>query len=155
MRRKRNHKREYEPDVIYGSVALTRFLNQFSVDGKTSVATKVMYKAMDIIKEKTGENPIDVFNKALENVSPVLEVRSRRIGGANYQVPREVRGERKFMLTKRWIIDAARKRKGVPMSVKLADELMAAAKKEGEAMKKRHNTQRMAEANRAFAHFAW
>lgn len=118
------------------------------------MAEKVLYKAFKNIKEETKEEPLNVFEKALDNVSPMLEVVSKRVGGANYQVPREVRPERKFFLACHWIIDAARAKKGKPMDKKLAEELILAAKNEGSAIKKKQNVHRMAEANRAFAHFA-
>jgi small subunit ribosomal protein S7 len=122
--------------------------------GKKSVAQKVVYGAFDIIKEKTKQDPRHVFNKALKRISPLLEVRGRRIGGANYQIPYQVRGERRFTLGCRWLIEAAQSRKGRPMREKLADEIMAAANEEGAAVKKKEDIHRMAEANRAFAHFA-
>jgi small subunit ribosomal protein S7 len=125
-------------------------------DGKKSTARKVVYDAFDIIKEKTKvENPVEIFETAVRNVGPMMEIRSRRVGGANYQVPREVRAERKQALAFRWILIAARGGKGKPMAQKLATELMAAANNEGPAIKKRDDTHRMAEANKAFAHFAW
>ena len=119
-------------------------------------ARKVMYQAFDVIKEKTGNpNPLEIFDLAMKNAGPLTEVRSKRIGGANYQVPREVRPERRLALAMRWIRDAARKGKGRPMHLKLADELIAASKNEGAAIKKKEDTHKMAEANKAFAHFAW
>ena len=124
--------------------------------GKKNVARKIVYDSFNVIKEKTKtENPLSVFDEAIKNVGPNMEIRSRRIGGATYQVPREVRLERKLALALRWIIDASRSKKGAPMKEKLANELIAASKNEGEAVKKRENTHKMAEANRAFAHFAW
>lgn len=122
--------------------------------GKKNVARSLVYKAFEIIKEKTKEEPLEVFETAIRNVAPQVEVRSRRVGGANYQVPHEVRPERKQALTFRWIIAAAKGKKGKGMAIKLADEIMAAAKNEGDAVKKRENVHKMAEANRAFAHFA-
>jgi small subunit ribosomal protein S7 len=125
-------------------------------DGKKETAQKIVYDAFKIIKEKTEtENPIEVFDMALKNAGPTVEVRSRRIGGANYQVPRDVRPERRLALATRWIIEAARLKKGAPMHIKLADELIAASKNEGTAVTKRDNTHKMAEANKAFAHFTW
>jgi small subunit ribosomal protein S7 len=125
-------------------------------EGKKSVAQDIVYSAFNIIKEKQKvEDPLEVFEAALRNAGPLTEVRSRRIGGANYQVPREVRAERRFMLALRWILDAANAKKGAPMAKKLADELIAAANNEGSAVKKKDDTHRMAEANKAFAHFAW
>jgi small subunit ribosomal protein S7 len=122
-------------------------------DGKKSTAEAILYRAFDKIKEKTQEDPLKVFKKAIDNISPKVEVKSKRVGGANYQVPRDVRPERKFFLASHWIIEAARKRKGAPMGKKLAEELIAAAKNEGTAIKKKQDTHRMAEANRAFASF--
>lgn len=151
MRKKRNYKREHQPDENYGSVALARFINYLMRDGKKRVAERVMYKALENLK---SEQPLQVFEKAMENVSPMVEVTTRRIGGANYQVPREVRQERKFMLAARWLIEAARKKTGKPMAQKLAEEILLASKNEGAAVKKKQDTHRMAEANRAFAHFA-
>lgn len=154
MRRKQVFKKYHKPDIEYGSVVLTRFINYMMYDGKKSTAERVVYDALNKIKEDSKLDPIKVFEKALENVSPLVEVTSRRVGGANYQVPREVRPARRFMLSARWIIDAARKKKGAAMSKKLAEELLAAYKNEGAAMKKKLDMHRMAEANRAFAHFA-
>ncbi|MCL4406396.1 MAG: 30S ribosomal protein S7 [Patescibacteria group bacterium] len=156
MRKKRNYKRERKPDVKYGDIAVSRFINYLMQDGKKSVAEKDFYDAMDIVAKENKENPdaMAVFTKALENASPLLEVASKRVGGANYQVPREVREERKFMLACKWIIDAARAKKGRPIAEKLAEEIIAASKNEGTAIKKKLDIHRMAEANRAFAHFA-
>ncbi|MBI2033562.1 MAG: 30S ribosomal protein S7, partial [Candidatus Liptonbacteria bacterium] len=131
-----------------------RFVNYVMKDGKKSVAEKVVYGALEAIKNSTKDDPIKIFEKAIVNTSPLLEVASKRIGGANYQIPREVRPERQFILATRWIIAAARSKKGKPMAVKLAEELIAASKNEGAAIKKKQDTHRMAEANRAFAHFA-
>ncbi len=156
MRRKLNIKRVKPLEIVYGSEQIGKFINYIMKDGKKSTARKVVYDALDIVKEKAKvENPLEIFQTAMSNISPNMEVRSRRVGGANYQVPREVRPERKQALAFRWIIEAASNKKGKPMSVKLADEILAASKNEGEAMKKRENTHRMAEANKAFAHFAW
>ena len=125
-------------------------------DGKKETARKAVYKAFDLIKEKTGNpNPLEVFDTAIKNAGPMVEVRSRRIGGANYQVPREVRPERRMALAMRWIILASRSKKGAPIHEKLADELILASKNEGSAVKKRDDTHKMAESNKAFAHFAW
>lgn len=125
-------------------------------EGKKNAARSIVYGALDFIKEKTkNDNPVEIFETALKNAGPTLEVRSRRIGGANYQVPREVRPERRQALAMRWIIDAARSKKGKPMHMKLAEELIAASNNEGEAIKKKENTHKMADANKAFAHFAW
>jgi small subunit ribosomal protein S7 len=125
-------------------------------DGKKSTARSVVYDMLEVLKEKTGnENPLEVFDTAIKNVAPQVEVRSRRVGGANYQVPYEIRPDRRTFLAMNWIIETARKRKGKPMHLKLSDEILAAVKGEGEAMKKRENTHKMAEANKAFAHMAW
>jgi len=140
--------------MVYGRVDLARFINYIMKDGKKSTAERVVYGSLDKIKEMTKEDPIKVFEKAMENASPLLEVASKRVGGANYQVPREVRPERQFVLAVRWIISAARAKKGKPMAQKLAEEFIAASKNEGAAIKKKQDTHRMAEANRAFAHFA-
>ncbi len=140
----------------YNSTRVEKFINSVMWDGKKSTARKVVYDALDIIKEQTKvENPLEIFETAIRNVGPAMEIRSRRVGGANYQVPREVRPERKNALAFRWILLAARGGKGKPMAQKLATELIAAANNEGSAIKKRDDTLRMAEANKAFAHFAW
>ncbi len=154
MRRKRKYKKEHNPDVQFNSVALGRFVNYLMKNGEKSVAEKVLYKAFNKIQKETESDPITVFEKALENVSPLIEVVSKRVGGANYQVPREVRPERRFFLGCNWIIEAATAKKGKPMADKLAEEIIAAYKNEGAAIKKKQNVHRMAEANRAFAHFA-
>jgi small subunit ribosomal protein S7 len=158
MRRPIPSKKRHTPpaDRVYSSVQIGKFINYVMKDGKKSTARSVVYDALDVIKEKNKvENPLEVFETAIRNTAPQMEVRSRRVGGANYQVPREVRPERKQALAFRWILDAARSKKGKPMAEKLADELISAAKNEGEAIKKRDNTHKMAEANKAFAHFAW
>ncbi len=154
MRKKRNYKRERLPDFKYNSVAIGRFINYIMEDGKKAVAEKVIYDALDIIKAKTKEEPLAIFDKAIENVSPIVEVGTKRIGGANYQIPKEVRPERRFTLASRWIIEVARNKKGKPMAEKLAEEFLSAANNEGAAIKKKQDTHRMAEANRAFAHFS-
>ena len=154
MRKKRIYKKFHQPDVVYGRVELVRFINYVMKDGKKSTAEKLVYSAFDKIKETTKEEPMVVFERALENAMPLLEVASKRVGGANYQVPREVRPERRFVLALRWIIGAARAKKGKGMADKLADEIIAASKNEGNAIKKKLDMHRMAEANRAFAHFA-
>ena len=153
MRRKKNYKREHAPDINYNSIAISRFINYLMYDGKKSVAQKDLYSAFAVI-EKTGKAPLEVFEAALDNVKPLMEVVSKRVGGANYQVPREVRPERQFMLASKWIITAARSKKGKPIAKKLADEFIAAAGNEGAAIKKKQDIHRMAEGNRAFAHFA-
>ncbi len=154
MRKKRVYKKYHQPDFKYSRIDLGRFINYVMRQGKKSIAERVVYDALDKIQKETKQEPIAVFEKAIQNASPMLEVVSKRIGGANYQVPREVRPERRFILGVRWIIGAARSRKGKPMAEKLAEELIAASKNEGAAIKKKQDTHRMAEANRAFAHFA-
>ncbi len=154
MRKARKYKKLHKPDIKYTSVAIGRFINYLMKDGEKSVAEKVLYKAFDKIHQEMNLEPANVFEKAIENTSPLLEVVSKRVGGANYQVPREVRPERRFFLGCNWIIDAARAKKGRPMHEKLAEEIIAAFKNEGSAIKKKQNVYRMAEANRAFAHFA-
>jgi small subunit ribosomal protein S7 len=154
-RRKKSEKRIITPDFRYGSTQVAKFINCVMRKGKKTVARKIVYGAFDIVKEKSGKDPLEVFELAIKNVSPLLETRSRRIGGASYQVPVEVRPERRMSLAMRWIILAAKSKKGKPMREKLAEELMAAANNEGAAVKKKLDTHRMAEANRAFAHFAW
>jgi len=154
-RGKRKTKHPIAPDPVYNNVTVAKFINYIMKRGKKTTARKILYRAFDIMKEKTKQDPLEVFEKALQNAAPIVEVRSKRVGGATYQVPTEVRGERKMMLAMRWILEAARAKKGKPMAEKLAAELMDAAKNDGAAVKKRENTHRMAEANRAFAHFAW
>ncbi len=154
MRGKKAPRRQLTPDPKFGNVYVTKLINYIMLDGKKSIARKVVYDAFDIMAEKTKEEAIDVFEKALKNVMPSLEVKSKRVGGANYQVPMSVRGERRYVLAYRWLIAAARSKKGRPMAQRLADELIAASQGEGDAMKKKQDVQRMAEANRAFAHFA-
>lgn len=154
MRRKKKVKREINPDPKYGSVLVASFINHLMKNGKKTVAQQVMYDSFKIL-EKQNKNPLEIFDLAIKNVSPQMEVKSRRIGGANYQVPREVRGDRKLTLAMRWIIQATQKKKGKPMAVKLAEEFILAANNEGAAIKKKLDTHRMAEANKAFAHFSW
>ncbi|MFA5876795.1 MAG: 30S ribosomal protein S7 [Candidatus Paceibacterota bacterium] len=156
MRRRLKKQNIINPDSKYDSEFLARFINTVMWDGKKSVAQTIVYDALDEIKKRDETlDPIVVFDTAISNVSPTIEVRSRRVGGANYQVPREVRPERRRSLAFRWIVSAARAKKGKPMALKLADELMAASKNEGSAVKKREDVHRMAESNRAFAHLAW
>lgn len=156
MRRPLKKKHEAEPDIKYGSVKLEKFINCVMHDGKKNTARAVVYDALAEIGEKAKtDSPVEIFDAAIRNVGPNMEIRSRRVGGANYQVPREVRPERKQALAFRWIIDASRARKGMPMSRRLAEELIAASNNQGSAIKKRDDTHRMAEANKAFAHFAW
>ncbi len=154
MRRKRKFTREILPDPKYQNAVAAKFINRLMTGGKKSVAQRVFYDAFDILA-KQQKDPLQVFDAAIKNVSPFLEVKSKRIGGANYQVPREVRGERRLSLAIRWMIGAARSKKGKPMAAKLAEEFLLAAKNEGTAIKKKLDTHRMAEANKAFAHFAW
>ena len=155
MRRKLKKKHELSPDATYNSVKVTKFVNYVMKKGNKSAARKVVYGALALVKEKTKGDPLPIFEAAIKNVSPAVEVRSRRVGGANYQVPREVRPERRLSLAYRWLIAAANSKKGVPMHKKLADELIAASNNEGTAVKKKEDTHRMAESNKAFAHFAW
>ncbi len=156
MRRKVKNRNIAAPDSVYKSDLVGKFNNYCMLDGKKVTATRVVYGALETIKEKAKtENPIEIFDTAIKNAGPTVEVRSRRVGGANYQVPREVRPERRQSLSMKWIVEAARSKKGKPMAEKLADEIIAASKNEGEAVKKRENTHKMAEANKAFAHFAW
>ena len=162
MRGKQAPKRKLKPDAKYGSTLVSKFINYIMRKGKKSVATKVVYGSFDLIDQKIKDGKISaemtsalqVFDQAIKNVTPQLEIRSKRVGGANYQVPFPVRGDRKYALAFRWLIDAATKKKGRPMSIKLADELIASVNNEGDAMKKKNDVHRMAEANRAFAHFA-
>ncbi len=155
MRRRRAEVRSVTPDPVYHDVLVTKFINKIMWDGKKSKAQKIFYEAMDIIAKKTGKDALEVFKKAFENVAPVLEVRPKRVGGATYQVPIEVKEPRRTSLGVRWIIAAARARKGKPMSQKLAEELLNAYENTGAAVKKREDVQKMAEANRAFAHYRW
>lgn len=154
MRGKQSVHRSILPDPVYNSTSVGKFINYLMLNGKKSVAQSIFYSAMKTIEEKTQEKGVDVFDKAMKNVSPLVEVKARRIGGANYQVPIEVRGERRFNLASRWIIGAARARKGKPMAEKLALEILDASNEQGDAIKKKVDVHRMAEANRAFAHFA-
>ena len=156
MRRKLKKKPIIRPDLAYNSVKIAKFTNYIMESGKRRAAQNIVKSAFEEIKTKLKvENPLEVFEAALKNTGPLMEVRSRRVGGANYQVPREVREARRHFLSMMWIIDAARSKKGKPMHTKLADEIISASKNEGEAVKKRENTHKMAEANKAFAHFAW
>ncbi len=155
MRRRRAPIRPVLPDPVYGSKVLTKFVNAVMLDGKKSIAQKIMYGALDRIEEKSGEKGIEVFNKAMDNVKPVMEVKTRRVGGATYQVPIEVRPARQQTLAIRWLIDAARKRNERTMIERLSNELMDAATEKGAAFKKKEDTYRMAEANKAFAHYRW
>lgn len=153
MRRKVTNRNIVKPDIKYASTSLEKFINNIMQDGKKNTARTIVYDALDIVKEKDAvESPLEVFDNAIKNAGPLVEVRSRRVGGANYQVPREVRTERRNALAMRWIIDATQSRKGVKTAVALADELSLAAKGEGNAVKKKKDTHKMAESNKAFAH---
>lgn len=154
MRGKQAPKRNIAADVRYNSTQVAKFINYLMQRGKKSVATKIVYGAFDMIEKKTSNSGYEMWMTAIRNVSPALEVRARRIGGANYQVPIEVRPERRFNLACRWLIEASGAKKGKPMMQKLAEEIMLAADNQGDAIKKKEEVQRMAEANRAFAHFA-
>ena len=147
-------KHKLSPDSVYNDLVVSQFINKVMKSGKKTIAQKIVYDSFNIIKEKTQKEPLEIFNKAIENVSPLLEVKPKRVGGATYQVPMEVRQERKLDLAIKWILDAARSKKGKGMAVKLSEELLAASNNEGNAMKKKADTHRMAEANKAFAHFA-
>jgi len=155
MRGKPAPKRPIIADAKFNRDDLAKFINYIMERGKKSVARGIVYKAFDTIASKTKKDPRDVFDAAIKNVGPIVEVRSRRVGGGNYQIPVEVRSDRRLALAMRWIRDAARGGKGKPMHLKLADELIAASKNEGAAIKKKEDTHKMAEANKAFAHFAW
>ncbi|MEW5897821.1 MAG: 30S ribosomal protein S7 [Bacillota bacterium] len=154
-RRGRVPRREVPADPVYGSKVVTKLINQVMLKGKKSIAEKICYGAFEIIREKTGKNPLEVFEGALKNVMPVLEVKARRVGGANYQVPIEVRPERRQTLGIRWLTQYARERSGKSMQEKLAAEILDAAANTGGAVKKKEDTHRMAEANKAFAHYRW
>ncbi|HEX2792567.1 MAG TPA: 30S ribosomal protein S7 [Candidatus Paceibacterota bacterium] len=156
MRHPVKNKYPRRPDLVYNSEAISRFINTVMWDGKKDTARKLVYGALDIIKAQDGNpDPLETFETAIRNVSPLMEVRSRRVGGANYQVPREVPQQRRVSLAYRWLINAARAGKGKPMAEKLANEILLAAKNEGSAIKKKDDMHRMADANKAFAHFAW
>jgi small subunit ribosomal protein S7 len=156
MRRKVNNRNIVGPDHKFNSVKVGKFVNYVMIRGQKETARKIVYEALDIIKERAKvEDPMEILDTALKNTGPLTEVRSRRVGGANYQVPREVRPERRSFLSMKWIIESARGGKGAPMASRLADEIILAAKNEGKAVKKREDTHKMAEANKAFAHFAW
>ena len=155
MRKRRAVKRDVLPDPIYNSKVVTRTINAIMLDGKKGTAQTILYSAFDIVKEETGNDPLEVFNKALENIAPVLEVKSRRIGGQNYQVPIEVRPERKETLALRWLVKYARLRNDKTMDKKLAKEIIDASNGLGGACKKREEVHKMAEANKAFAHYRW
>jgi len=152
--RKYIRKRDIKPDKKYNSVLAAKLINKILLDGKKRISEKIVYKAFDILKEKTKKEPLEVFETAIKNASPLLEVRSKRIGGATYQVPMEVREDRKVALSMRWIIDSARSKQGKPMEIFLSNEILDAYNRTGAAMSKRENMHKMAEANKAFAHYA-
>lgn len=154
MRGKKAPKRKIKPDTKFDSLVIAKFINYVMKNGKKSLAKSIVYKSLDIISEKTKQDSLSVFNQALKNVAPSVEVKGKRIGGANYQVPVVVSGERKQVLSFRWILEATRAKKGKSMAERLADELIAAYNNEGDAMKKKANVHKMAESNKAFAHFA-
>ena len=155
MRRRRPEKREILPDPVYSNLLVAKFVNYIMNDGKKGVAEKIFYGAMDQVKDKTKSEGLKIFEKAIENASPSVEVKSRRVGGATYQVPVEVKSKRAQALALRWIMDATRKRKNKTMSDKLCAEIIDASQNKGSAIKKREDTHKMAESNKAFAHFRW
>ena len=148
-------KRDVLPDPVYGSKLLTRFINKIMLDGKKGVAERIVYDAFDLVRAKTGKDPLEVFDAAMQNVMPLLEVRARRVGGANYQVPVEVRADRKTTLGIRWLVNYSRQRGERTMYERVAGEIMDASNGTGAAVKKREDTHKMAEANKAFAHYRW
>jgi len=154
-RRRERPKRSILPDPKFGDNTLAKFINVLMLDGKKSVAERIVYGALDIVAEKSKEEPLEVFSRALDNVRPLVEVKSRRVGGATYQVPLEVRPGRRTALAMRWLVDAARKRGEKSMGIRLANEFLDAAAQRGTAVKKREDTHRMAEANKAFSHYRW
>jgi small subunit ribosomal protein S7 len=155
-RRREIAKRELPPDALYGSPLVTKFINTIMLEGRRSTAQRILYQSFDIIKERSGDDPLKVFKKAVDNVKPALEVKSRRVGGSNYQVPIEVNPNRRLSLSIRWLVSYARSRgDGKTMQEKLANELLDASNLRGGAVKKREDTHRMAEANKAFAHYRW
>lgn len=155
MRKRRAVKRNVLPDPIYNSKVVTKLINQIMTDGKKGTAQKILYEAFEIVEKQTGRPALDVFNDAMENIRPALEVKSRRVGGSNYQVPIEVNDERGQTLALRWLVNYAKLRNGKGMAINLANEIMDAANGTGGACKKREDTHRMAEANKAFAHYRW
>jgi small subunit ribosomal protein S7 len=155
MRRRRAEKRQITPDPKYKNITVARFINIIMTSGKRAVAERIVYRCFDILAQKTGKGSLEVFQKALDNSRPLLEVKPRRIGGATYQIPIEVRAERGMSISMRWIRNFAKVKKGKPMEIKLADEILDAYKGEGSAIKKREDTHKMAEANKAFAHYRW
>ena len=155
MRKRRAEKRDVLPDPIYNSKVITKLINQIMRDGKKGTAQRILYDAFDIIKEKTGEDAMDVFNRAMDNIKPLLEVKSRRVGGASYQVPIEVKPDRARALAFRWLINYSRLRGGKSMAENLANEIIDASNGVGASVKKKEDTHKMAEANKAFAHYRW
>ncbi len=153
-RKKRVHRKYWKPDVEYNSLLVGRFIGHLTMSGKRSVAETIVYESFDIIHTKTKKGGLNTFEQALKNVSPLMELKSRRIGGSNYQVPIPVAGDRRATIAMRWIINASRARKGEKMAIRLAEEFIDASEKKGSAIRKREDTHRMAEANKAFAHFA-
>jgi small subunit ribosomal protein S7 len=154
-RRYRPSKREIKPDIKYNNVMVAKFINKLMRGGKKSLAARILYNSFDIIKERTKKNPLDVFEEAINNAAPVLEVKPRRVGGATYQIPMEVPADRRNSLAIRWLLQSARNRSGKSMAEKLANELMDASQGTGATIKKKDDTHRMAEANKAFAHYRW
>lgn len=154
-RRYRPPKREIKPDIKYDSVMVAKFINKLMKGGKKSVAARILYNSFDIIEERMKKSPLDVFEQAIDNAAPVLEVKPRRVGGATYQIPMEVPADRRISLAIRWLLQSARNRPGKTMAEKLANELMDAAQGTGATIKKKDDTHRMAEANKAFAHYRW
>ena len=154
-RRKYKHRKPVNPDPVYGSRDIAKFINRMMLRGKKSVAQSIFYDAMNILQQQTQKNPLEVFNQAIENIRPLLEVKSRRVGGSTYQVPMEVAKDRSIALAHRWVIGFARGKGGAPMTQRLATELLDAYNKRGASFKKREDTHRMAEANKAFAHYRW
>ncbi len=155
MRKRRAEKRDVLPDAIYHSKVVTKLMNQIMLDGKKGTAQRILYEAFDIVAEKTGRPAIEVYQEALDNIKPALEVKSRRVGGSNYQVPIEVSDERSQTLALRWLVNYAKNRNGKGMALNLANEIIDAANNTGGAVKKREDTHKMAEANKAFAHYRW
>ncbi len=155
MRKRRAEKRDVLADPIYNSKVVTKLINRIMLDGKKGTAQKILYDAFKIVKDKTGSDPVEIFEKAFENIKPALEIRSRRIGGGNYQVPVEVRPERQQALALRWLVQYAKTRNGKGMAENLAAEIIDAAEGTGGAVKKREDTHKMAEANKAYAHYRW
>jgi len=148
-------KKIINPDLVYNDIMVAKFINQVMMDGKKTIAQKIVYGSFNLIKERTSQDPLDVFRTAIQNVSPVLEVKPKRVGGATYQVPMEVKANRRLSLAMKWMIGTSRSKKGKAMKEKLADEIIEASKNTGTSVRKKENVHKMAEANRAFAHFAW